>query len=80
MGEEIGHRRHPPALRQLVGIERDDDPRENGEQAKTTPGGDQRRDFAPRGRAARQPIDDAAEQQRLGEARESDRDIGAHQR
>ena len=64
---------------------RDDDAGENREQPEAAPGGDQRRDLAPLRRPARalrrsEPIDDAAEQQRFGELREGDRDVGGDER
>ena len=73
------------AVREAVGVKRDQRAAGNGEQPEAGPGGEENAEFLPgRRHAARlrvgQRVDNAAEQNRLGELRGSQRHIGQRQR
>ena len=82
---EIGaHHGEPAAMRQTIGVQRDEHRGDDGEQAETDPGAEERHQVAPLrlavlGLRTGEQIDDPAEQDRLGELRGGQREIGDHQ-
>ena len=82
--EVVGHHRVAAAMRQPVGVQRDERAADDGEEAEAHPGREQRDEIGPgRGAAvalrAGERIDDAAEQDRLGELRRGQRHVGDRQ-
>jgi len=71
-------------MRQPVGVESDENRAADREQAEARPGEEQRQEVGPCQRLAgrlrlRHAVDDAAEEHRLGELRDGQRQIGADQ-
>ncbi len=79
--EIVGHHRVAAAVRQPVGMQRDQRAADDGEQAEAHPAAEQRHQIGPDRNAAPalgagQRVDDAAEQDRLGELRGGQRHVG----
>jgi hypothetical protein len=80
--EIVRHGGEAAAVRQLVGMQRHDHPGDDGEEPETDPGKDQRHQprhcdrLAVRALALRQDVDDATEQDGLGEGGDGQPDIG----
>ena len=76
-----GHRRQPLAMREPVGVQRDQHAGPDREQREADPGGEQGEHVGParrrpRGMRAREPVDDPPEQDGFGELRGGEREIG----
>ena len=82
--EVVGEHGLAPSVRQAVGIKRHQRPEHDGEEAEDDPGHDQSEELGPdRGRAFRlrasERVDDAAEQNRLGELGNHESDVADRQ-
>ena len=83
--EIVRHDAEPAPVRESVGIERDEDAGADREEPEADPGDDERHQRpeghrrAPDGLRAGEDIDDAAEEDRLGEGRYRERHVGERQ-